>query len=287
MSQLQKFQFSRIGSPESTESCKKHNKISIGPIYYSDFNDPEEEDYGKTKQIGPFDSSRSYMLHEFSPQKIDPLGWGRAAYQVNSIVLSHLPKSSHDPFSENDPEAETFVLCHPDFDSQNILIDEKGNLTGLIDWDGVQTYPRFLGYCRYPSFLTPDWDPIMYGYPGCPRYLSPEELVRYRQIYSDKMIQMLHREGDAIFAEKSHIFEAVWIASCDPRNRTEIIKKIIKQALPEISPKYDEFYVVIHLAKDDFDELNNMTPDLMGKLEKGIKKLLTVARPERNKVVRL
>ena len=243
--------------------------------------------YGQTKQVGPFDSSRSYMLHEFSPPKIDPYGWGCAAYQVNSIVLSHLPKSSHDPFSEDDPETatetenETFVLCHPDFNSQNILIDEKGNLTGLIDWDDVQTYPRFLGYCRYPSFLTPDWDPLMYGYPGCPRYLSPEELVRYRQIYSDKMIQMLDREGNAIFAEKSHLYEAVWIASCDRMNRMEIMKKIIKQAVPDISLEYNEFDLLLHLAQDE------LAPDLMGKFEKGIKKLLAVARPERNKVARL
>ncbi|MCJ1242610.1 hypothetical protein MMC14_010619 [Varicellaria rhodocarpa] len=221
------------------------------------------------------------------PQVLSHLHGSYNLVFIVDIVLSHLPKSSHDPFSEDDPETatetenETFVLCHPDFNSQNILIDEKGNLTGLIDWDDVQTYPRFLGYCRYPSFLTPDWDPLMYGYPGCPRYLSPEELVRYRQIYSDKMIQMLDREGNAIFAEKSHLYEAVWIASCDRMNRMEIMKKIIKQAVPDISLEYNEFDLLLHLAQDE------LAPDLMGKFEKGIKKLLAVARPERNKVARL
>ncbi|KAL2008156.1 hypothetical protein VTN00DRAFT_8138 [Thermoascus crustaceus] len=34
----------------------------------------------------------------------------------------------------------------------------------LIDWDGICAVPRSLGNERYPSWLTRDWDPAMYGW---------------------------------------------------------------------------------------------------------------------------
>ena len=61
---------------------------------------------------------------------------------------------------------ETFVLTTPDFDSQNIMIDARGNLTGIIDWDHVQTMPRCLGYCRCPEWITRDCDPVRCEYPS-------------------------------------------------------------------------------------------------------------------------
>ncbi|KAK3329701.1 hypothetical protein B0H66DRAFT_35093 [Apodospora peruviana] len=77
---------------------------------------------------------------------------------------------------------EGFVLAVPDFDSQNIMTDDQGNLTGLIDRDFVQTMPRCLGYSRYPGWITRDWNPLMFGWPGSSRENSPEELERYRKI---------------------------------------------------------------------------------------------------------
>ena len=276
MSQLHKFQFDKIGCLEFTDGSKESDEISIGPICELNMDDPNDENYCNITQSGPFDSSRSYMLHEFSSRENDPDGWGLAAYKLTSIMLSYLPKSSPNYSFEDEDGAETFVLCHPDFDSQNIMIDEKGNLTGLIDWDNARTYPRFLGYCRYPSFLTPDWDPLMYGYSGLPRYLSPEELVRYRKIYSNKMIQMLGGKDDAIFAAKSHIFEAVGIASSVEMNRADIARKFIREAIPEVLPEQDDYDILYNMIRDELE------PELMERLEKGIKKLLSVERPLRD-----
>lgn len=40
-----------------------------------------------------------------------------------------------------------FVLCPPDFDSYNILVDPNlGNVNGFIDWDLAQTMPPHIGY---------------------------------------------------------------------------------------------------------------------------------------------
>lgn len=54
---------------------------------------------------------------------------------------------------------EQFVLTHPDYDVQTFLFDKEGSLTGIIDWDGIITYPRIPGYARYPGWITRNWDP--------------------------------------------------------------------------------------------------------------------------------
>jgi hypothetical protein len=55
---------------------------------------------------------------------------------------------------------EQFVLTHPDILSDDdIIVDEEGRLTVIIGWDGVRTVPDFLGYIRFPSWITRDWEP--------------------------------------------------------------------------------------------------------------------------------
>lgn len=55
-----------------------------------------------------------------------------------------------------------FVLTHPDLNIQNVLVSEDGSVRGLIDWGGVAAVPRLVGYKKYPSWLTRDWDPAIY-----------------------------------------------------------------------------------------------------------------------------
>ncbi|KAK9349748.1 hypothetical protein V1523DRAFT_399861 [Lipomyces doorenjongii] len=194
MSQLQKFQFDKIGSLEF-DNGTVGNSITIGPCYRWDEGILGDEDYGKdlrVQEFGPFESSKSYLRH-----------WSVSTNQ------------------------ESFVLSLPDFDSQNIMIDERGNLTGIIDWDNVQAVPRFIGYLSFPGWITRDWDPIVYYYPANKeRENSPEELKRYRLKYNSNMQEILQRK-DARFVNKSHVFEAVAIAATDDVRRLEIVRKVV------------------------------------------------------------
>ena len=68
---------------------------------------------------------------------------------------------------------------------QNVLVNEEGNVTALVDWEGVVTVPRQLGL-SFPMWLTRDWNPFDDDYGrGYGRIdNSPEELMHYRKRYA-------------------------------------------------------------------------------------------------------
>lgn len=85
--------------------------------------------------------------------------------------------------SKNGPQ---FVLAHPDFALQNILVEDDGTLCGVIDWDGVAAVPLSVGCLKYPDWLMSDWHPCyQYDPKESPqRANSPEELIIYRNMYA-------------------------------------------------------------------------------------------------------
>ena len=104
-----------------------------------------------------------------------------------------------------------FVLGHPDFDLQNILVKEDGTLCGIIDWDGVGAVPHTVGCLGYPLWLTRDWEPSNYNYDAATggkkvesdrRENSPIENQFYRQMYARFMEAELSHQGMDISAAK-------------------------------------------------------------------------------------
>jgi len=58
-------------------------------------------------------------------------------YKLAAFIIEQMP---------DDADEDAFVVAHPDFNWQNILMDpESREITGVIDWDGVHTVPRQLG----------------------------------------------------------------------------------------------------------------------------------------------
>ncbi|AEO67161.1 uncharacterized protein THITE_14102, partial [Thermothielavioides terrestris NRRL 8126] len=171
----------------------------------------------RVEASGPYTSASEYLRSRLMLREGNV--WARAETKVMHALMRSWP--------DLDPE-DGFVLCPPDFDSQNILVDEAGTITGIIDWDLAHTVPRRLGYCRYPGWITRDWDPLMYGWPKmADSEDSPEALAQYRAYYNDEMGKALDWQGDWKFTEKSHITEAVWIAALNRINRLEICRKFV------------------------------------------------------------
>ncbi|EEU34675.1 uncharacterized protein NECHADRAFT_17767, partial [Fusarium vanettenii 77-13-4] len=55
-------------------------------------------------------------------------------------------------FPETTKGEETTVLSRTDLSRSNILVDDAGNLTGVVDWECVSALPMWKA-CSYPSFL--------------------------------------------------------------------------------------------------------------------------------------
>lgn len=219
MSQLNKLHFPKIGSLVSSFRDSVHD---LGPCYEWD---EAEDGTISVASSGPFLTTTSFLRKFWAPTNANSQ-YAIGAAKVLEEMLPLLPHSSE------------YVLALPDFDSQNVMADEEGNITGLIDWDNVQTVPGFIGCLRYPGWITRDWDPLMYGWPQDGEN-SPDELQEYREYYLYEMKQALEPQGgdDYRLAEKSHVFEAFWIAVSNVANRTSICQKFIEDAQRRLDKK--------------------------------------------------
>ena len=165
---------------------------------------------------GPFGSAKEYLLSMlYDPEEVPEVQrYTKADIAILRQAIDSIPKALNTP--------QTFSLGHPDFNYQNILTDDEGEITGIIDWDGVETRPRALGFARYPSWITRDWDPAMYDYakelpdPDNQAYQedSPEQLISYRREYAAAMAdQNLPEETySPCDTRLSHLLEAISIA---------------------------------------------------------------------------
>ena len=132
-------------------------------------------------EIGASDNERAYLLSMLDRHP----KWGNDLCHGADKLLRLLVDWASAKHVEND-----FVLTHPDLDLQNILIDKHGNVTGLVDWDGVTMVPRSIG-CSFPKWLSRDWDPECYRW-YCDRPSSdpsqydhsPDQMNYYRQMYA-------------------------------------------------------------------------------------------------------
>ncbi|KAM0796934.1 kinase-like domain-containing protein, partial [Usnea florida] len=142
-----------------------------------------------------------------------------------------------------------FVLTHPDFDIQNILVAEDGTLRGLIDWDGVAAVPREVGCASFPLWLMHDYIETQYDYDvlaGKPRKeagydeSSPDELSCYRAVYAQFMEQeiAIHTNGmatthgttskeEADLTRRSLVMRNLEIATNDPMVAPDIVDHIL------------------------------------------------------------
>lgn len=157
---------------------------------------------------------------------------------VMRIVLSSAPFKPSTPSqgeisqagygSHTVPVRETFVIRHDDLDLQNILVDEDGNVTGIIDWDACAAVPRCIGYTSMPTFLRRDWLPD-YGLGRLPHMTWAIE--RYREVYTQAM-EGFCESSDVNFTRKSAMYQLV-LAALDKDFRCRDVVKLLLREMPE------------------------------------------------------
>ncbi|KAI0139467.1 kinase-like domain-containing protein [Hypoxylon sp. NC0597] len=231
MAQCAAFSFDQIGSISLDE------KTPLAPCY-----EWQEDEFGVQYVIssGPFDSSTAFLEEDAEEPRLDTLS--KAERKIMASVMPSFPISR---------SSNGFVLCPPDFDAQNVLVDEQGNITGWLDWEHVHTVPRPVGYAKYPSWIMSDWDPVMGGWPGIPED-SPDELKRYREYYKEELGKELGFEGDWKYTDKSHITTAVWFAAQYRPARLDVCQKLVAAAL-EIDSS-DAMKLLYDIGTDKYGE---------------------------------
>ncbi|KAH6956493.1 hypothetical protein DER45DRAFT_631067 [Fusarium avenaceum] len=238
MAQFDSISFDKIGSITAAQD----GSFSLGPIYHWLVKDDGSIQATADRT---YYSTMEFLACNMRFKDAKDSVWSRAQNKILETLIQNSPDL--DSYSR-------FVLCPPDFDSQNVLVDDKGNVIGIIDWDLCRTMPPHLGYASYPGWITRDWDPLMYGWPFEQEYEdSPETLQRYRAHYNKELGKALSWNGDWKFTENSHIAEAIWIAMLDSTNRMDICRKFVEVALGSEN-RNDAIGVLYEIGENEYDQ---------------------------------
>jgi aminoglycoside phosphotransferase (APT) family kinase protein len=209
-------------------------------------------------EAGPFKNSREFYTCVMDRYPSDSLDRDPRTLAV-LIGQEKLLRLFIDCITQLVAEDDTFVLTHPDFGLQNFIVSPEGDLVGVIDWEDVTVWPKSLGNMRYPSWLTRDWDPVMYGYedgellPNVEREDSPATLALYREVYRKALDRISKVHG--FETSVTLITENIAIASKNRGFRYGILKKIVQEiaAIVELPADIGVYDICLELGGDKLE----------------------------------
>lgn len=179
------------------------------------------------------DDIKSYPVRSQRARAADrleeDLNFMNGLHRLYDLIVSELPLFDLE-------EQETFVIGHPNFGAQNILVDREGNVTGIVDWDHVETRPQYLGWNTPPVWLFPDFTsprPDRYG--RSERIMTPFELIRYQEDYARYLREACGTDSDGWeYSTKNYMLSMIVevIASLDETKMTDTLIMILSSFMP-------------------------------------------------------
>ncbi|KAL9628942.1 MAG: hypothetical protein Q9204_005564 [Flavoplaca sp. TL-2023a] len=253
MVQLNSFTFAKVGAVHYNASTKQ---MDVGPYkkvdYYAENKRPLSVDDDETTFIeqGPFLDPKQYFLASLDNENITELAhMVQGERKILRLFIDWFFQATSDYDSD-------FVLTHPDFNLQNVLVGGDGSLKGLVDWDGVAAVPRCIGPEAPPLWLTPDWDPHWYNYDTEAQRaideddypeMSPEELDIYREKYANHIEAALRKreldQPSACSSKESDesprlsrtrvapLARSLYIAANEPISAARIVPMVLKKVM--------------------------------------------------------
>lgn len=189
---------------------------------------------------GPFTSTQMYVKNSRDEDKLpfskddDKLTYGQlqklGMHKILDMVLAH-------PVFTSAP-SDTFALRHSDLDTQNILVDDAGNITGILDWDGSLAMPRCVGHSAVPHFLERDF------YPDAADkslFLS-WRAGRYRSLYAAALVEA--GNPDAKFTTKSHMYQALFSSLYEGANYFDVLIHLLRE-IPGLQMEIDHLFALV------------------------------------------
>ena len=241
MSTLATLEFPQIGQLDRDPNTQD---FFVGPIFPS----ADEIKSGSTSdhRRGPYTSVHVYLIdaiiRELSSED-------RTTVLADLSLLKTFAATLPDLTLDGPP----FVLSFPDYGYQNILVDQEGNVTGLIDWDGLTIGPRQSGFARYPSWITRDWDPLYYGYrpPNGPPVTEP----------SDNDSQFSNTSETNSFGHKSQNMKET------TRKSISDLRVMQQEDSPETLALFREEYLQIYTKVDPTNAISTRDSHILEALE--------------------
>ncbi|KAK3055144.1 hypothetical protein LTR09_003697 [Extremus antarcticus] len=154
----------------------------------------------------------------------------------NIAVLFKLMVRAFVKATELPQSGDNFVLVHPDFDIQNLITDETGRLTGIIDWDGACCEPLQIGWTRLPLWLHGDWYPHFQFPPAPGKHKAkdgPDALDEYRNDYARYLCNESDGAFETRFTTKSHIYRALMSSTTRGWTAGRFVENILEDVAPE------------------------------------------------------
>ncbi|QDS71163.1 hypothetical protein FKW77_010067 [Venturia effusa] len=242
MAELRSFAFDQLGTFAPN---KKGTPPTIEPIAQIP-GTPEYvqtvHDNRKHRQSHTFDSSREWLesnLARFCDMIPQSVGEQHIEHVEQHADLVHgiqkLYKLIIPELPVTNPDVqERFVIGLPDFGSQNILVDGEGNVTGIVDWEVVETRPQYLGWTTLPNWLFRDLtDPNRYSHSGfC---MTPFEHMRYQEDYVNYLREACGSDSDGWkYSTKNYMYTMIVesIASLDRLRMTDTLMMVLSAFMP-------------------------------------------------------
>ncbi|KAI0359537.1 hypothetical protein OH77DRAFT_1420056 [Trametes cingulata] len=192
MTQLAGLEFDKIGRLDRSDDSQAEASHFVAP--FPSGSELVGQADGPHEELGPFDSTRAYLMSLVDLRRpLEKDARGKAWCALAQMFVDALPDARYD--------SAPFTFDHPDFNTQNIFVDDTGRVVGMIDWDGVSIQPRQIGAMCYPTFVTLDWNPGTHG-------ADPEEMHQYRQMYAEAVRIASDGKLDAV-VRTSHVAECV------------------------------------------------------------------------------
>ena len=192
MAKMRGLSFDRTGFIDfRDEDCTNPHVVPEKWARFDPFSDQDsEKPYPKTwEEMPTHTTSQSFFDHLMSMKELSDTADDRARRILLSSILPGIAPSMNHWVDTK----EFFSLSHNDLDLQNILCDDDGNVTGIVDWEAVKVRPHSMGWCSYPKWIRED---LTAGRPwqfSSRRWHSPVQMAEWRAAYSKALDKAVGR----------------------------------------------------------------------------------------------
>jgi aminoglycoside phosphotransferase (APT) family kinase protein len=243
MTDIQSLAFDKAGMPIIPQL---EGTTTIGPIYHWDSTSSD-----KARRFLPIFSTNGYAYQGLGRQQCNlVLVKGPDNVTVRGAIKCFGILFDHTVFKPAQPE--TFTIQHADLDLQNILVDDEGRVTGIIDWDGAHAAPRCVGTAAAPFFLRKDWLPDYVNNLGTGPHMG-WKTHSYREIYAAALLEA--GNSDAMYTINSAIYQAAFMAVRDTGGcMSDFMDKMLRE-IPHCRVKANDLLSSLGLGWQDAENM--------------------------------